>query len=70
LQQGANIPSNRFHKAGGCRKTPENSETATVLQTVVFVYQAGTPTNSAVYRVNISPSKTCQKMRELSESGF
>jgi hypothetical protein len=36
-----------------------------MVQSVIADYQAGLPTNSAVYWVNISPSKICRKMRDM-----
>ncbi|MFA7494425.1 MAG: ISAzo13 family transposase [Proteiniphilum sp.] len=49
------------------KKTPENSEAADVLKSVIADYEAGLPTNSAVYWVNLSPSKICRKMQILGE---
>lgn len=54
-------------KAAAEKKTPENSEAANVLKSVIADYEAGLPTNSMVYWVNLSPSKICRKLQEKGE---
>jgi|GEM_PF-6072363 len=49
------------------KKTPENSEAAEILKSVIADYQAGLPNNSTVYWVGLCPSKICRKMRDKGE---